>query len=99
MFASIYSMLEVHHREWLLGVTAICIAILVSLFAHDIFFRLLNHFRTEEQQLKKRSFFLTVIERLRRPARLVVVLTAIAFVLHWVPIPAIYLDLTHKVLG
>ena len=98
MFASIYSMLEMHRRGWLLGVAIICIAVLISLFAHDIFFRLLNHFRNEGQP-RKRSLSLTAIERLRRPARLIVVLTAIAFVLHWVPIPEAYLDLTHKALG
>lgn len=93
-----FILLGVHRRDWLLGVTVACIAILISLFAHDLLFRLLNHFR-KEKQTKNDSLFLSVIQRLRRPARFIVILTAIAFVLPWIPIPPNYVDLSHKVLG
>src|SRR5215470_3759633 len=97
MLLTIYSVLSAHRREWALGVTLLCIAILVSLFAHDIFFRLLARFRPEHHV--DRPLLSTVTQRLRRPARWIVILTAIAVALHWIPISPGYIGLSHKVLG
>jgi len=97
MLLAIYSMLAAHGREWALGVTLICLAILLSLFAHDIFFRLLARFRPKQH--KDHPTLAIATQRLKRPARWIVILTAIGFALPWIPIPSAYRDLTHKGLG
>lgn len=98
MLLSFYDAVAVHRREWAIGVTIICVAILFSLFAHDITFRLLGR-RKKEDSSEERHVFITAARRLRRPARWIVVLTATAFALPFLPVPSAYADLTHKVLG
>ena len=97
MLLTIYSVLSVHRREWALGITLICIAILLSLFAHDMFFRILARIRPKHRV--DHPVLAISTQRLRRPARWIVLLTAIGFALPWIPIPSAYLDLTHKALG
>ena len=97
MLVAIYNIVSAHRREWAIGITLICLAILLSLFAHDIFFRLLARFRP--QQHRDHPLLVSATQRLRRPARWIVILTAIGFALPWIPIPSAYLDLTHKGLG
>jgi small-conductance mechanosensitive channel len=97
MLLTIDTVLFAHRREWAVGITLICLAILVSLFAHDIFFRLLARFRpTRHLDYPPLSI---ATQRLKRPARWIVILTAIGVALPWIHIPAAYLDLTHKALG
>ncbi|QNI33364.1 mechanosensitive ion channel [Alloacidobacterium dinghuense] len=97
MLLTIYNTLSAHRRDWAIGITLLCLAILLSFFAHDIFFRLLARFRPKYQA--ERPLFATATQRLRRPARWIVILTAIGFSLPWIPIPPNYTDLAHKALG
>jgi small-conductance mechanosensitive channel len=92
-----YSTFAGHQKEWAIGVTLVCVAILVSLFAHDIAYRLLGHLKHPEQ--RKHTLLILSVQRLRRPARWIVILTAIGFVFPWIPIPGAYLGFAHKFLG
>jgi len=97
MLLTIYNLLSAHRRDWAIGITLICLAILLSLFAHDIFFRLLSRFRPKHRVDHPLPAIAT--QRLKRPARWIVILTALGFALPWIPIPPAYIDLTHKALG
>jgi len=97
MLLTIYSVVFAHRREWALGITLICIAILLSLFAHDMFFRILARFRPKHRV--DHPVLAIATQRLRRPARWIVILTAIGFALPWISISSTYLNLTHKALG
>lgn len=93
----LYSVLIVQRRDWLLGVSIVCAAILVSLFLHDVFFRILS--RKRKKNPAKSSLLIIVSQRLRRPARWIVILTAAFFAFPWIPIPAAHLDAVHKLFG
>src|ERR1700761_5935488 len=97
MLFAIYNLLAAHRREWALGITLICLAILLSLFAHDILFRFLSRVRHKEHV--EHPLLGLATQRLKRPARGIVIITALAFALPWIPIPSAYVDLTHKAIG
>jgi small-conductance mechanosensitive channel len=97
MFLTIYTVLFAHRRDWAIGITLICLAILLSIFAHDILFRVLARLRPEHRV--DRPLLATAAQRLRRPARWIVILTAVGLALRWIPIAPTYIDLTHKALG
>lgn len=97
MLLTIYSILSAHRRDWAIGIALICLAILLSLFAHDIIFRLLARFRPKHHI--DHPLLATATQRLKRPARWIVILTSLGFALPWIPIPPNYIDLTHKTLG
>jgi small-conductance mechanosensitive channel len=97
MQLSFYSMIAARRHEWLLGVSIACAAILVSLFVHDIGFRILG--RVRKTDTKRSSLLTTISHRLRRPARLIVILTAIFFALPWIPISAEHISVAHKLFG
>lgn len=97
MLLTIYTLLSAHRRDWAIGITLICLAILLSLFAHDIFFRLLGRFRPKHPV--DRPLVVGATHRLKRPARWIVILTALGFALPWIPISSSYTSVTHKALG
>jgi small-conductance mechanosensitive channel len=92
-----YNAFAGHQREWAIGITLICAAILFSLFAHDIAYRFLGHLKHTEK--RRHSLLILIAQHLRRPARWIVILTAIGFVFPWIPIPGAYLGFAHKFLG
>jgi small-conductance mechanosensitive channel len=92
-----YNAFAGHQRDWGLGITLVCLAILVSLFLHDIAYRVLGKVKHAEH--RERSLLILSAQHLRRPARWIVILTAIGLVFPWIPIPAAYLGMAHKLLG
>jgi small-conductance mechanosensitive channel len=86
-----------HQRDWALSITLVCLAILVSLFVHDIAYRILGHVKHTER--RKHSLLILIAQHLRRPARWIVILTALGFVFPWLPVPAAYQGMAHKLLG
>jgi small-conductance mechanosensitive channel len=97
MLLSFYSMLAARRHEWLLGVSIACAAILVSLFVHDVTFRIIARIRKKDPA--RSSLLMTISQRLNRPARWIVILTAVFFAFPWIPIPAAHVDSVHKVFG
>jgi small-conductance mechanosensitive channel len=74
-----------HRRELFLSVSALCVAIVVGLSLHYLTFQILARIR--KTQPKQQPKLLAALQRLNQPARVIVILTGIAFVLPWVPIP------------
>ncbi|HEX3438410.1 MAG TPA: mechanosensitive ion channel domain-containing protein [Pseudacidobacterium sp.] len=93
----LYSIILLHRREWIIGISVVCAAILLSLFAHKMIFRLLGRLKHKDPQ---EWFVLTLVsQRLIRPARWIVILTGVVLVLPWLQVPEAYIGLTHKILG
>ena len=97
MSAQFHEVFRNHGHDWAIGVVLLSAALLVSLFAYDICFRILARFRPRTQQGP--STFLLMAQRLRRPARVIVVLTGIQIILPLLPIPGHFLDPVRKILG
>ena len=97
MYQSIHHALHLHGHNWIIDVIAICVAILFAVFVHDIFFRVLSHFRPGKPG--EHSRMMVIVRRLKRPALWVVIVTAVGIVLPWLPIPTAFAGATHKALG
>jgi small-conductance mechanosensitive channel len=96
MPAHVLQIFRGHGHEWAIGVVIVSVALLVSLFAHDICFRILARFRPKAQ--RGPSTFLLLAQRLRRPAQVIVILTGIGIVVPLLPVPHHILDPARKVL-
>ena len=68
-----------HTRELFFSVTALCVAILVAISLHFLAFRIIARIR--KTQPKQRPRLIAALQRLYHPARFIVVLTGVAFVL------------------
>ena len=88
MIVTIYSVLAAHRHRWSLSIVAFCAAILVGLFAHDTIFRLISRVRRESPAEKSR--LIAIAQRLRQPARWVVILAAIEVIIPLLPVTDIY---------
>ena len=75
-----------HRRDLFLIVSAICVVIVAGLSLHYLAFQILARIR--KTQPKQQPRLLAALQRLNQPARAIVILTGIAFVLPWLPIPA-----------
>ena len=74
-----------HRRDFFLSVSALCVAIVVGLSLHYLTFQILTRIR--KTQPKQQPKLLAALQRLNQPARLIVILTGIAFALPWLHIP------------
>jgi len=73
-------------RELFFSVSALCLAIVVAFSLHFAAFHIIARIRKTQPKQQPRLF--AALQRLNQPARLIVVLTGIAFVLPWLHIPA-----------
>ncbi len=94
MILSIYSVLSSHRQGWSISIVALCAALLVALFAHDILFRILARIRRKSPQ--NNSHIVAILARLRHPARWVVILAVVEAVLPLLPIPSYYTAIAQK---
>lgn len=97
MYQTLHHALRVHGHEWVISVLVICAAILVAIFAHDIFFRILPRFRHSKPGEHSRT--MVVAHRLKRPALWIIIVTAVGMVSPALPIPAAFSGIEHKAMG
>ena len=86
-----------HSRDLFLGVSALCVAIVAGLSLHYIGFQLLSRIRKTAPKQQPR--LLASLERLSHPARVIVVLTGVAFVLPLLHLPPEWRGIAFKTLG
>ena len=86
-----------HRRDLFLSVSAFCVVIVVGLSLHYFAFQILARIR--KTQPKQQPKLLAALQRLNQPARAIVILTGIAFVLPWLPIPAEFKNPAFKTLA
>jgi small-conductance mechanosensitive channel len=94
MILSIYSVLSSHRQGWSISIVALCAALLVALFAHDVLFRILARIRRKSPQ--NSSHIVAILKRLRHPARWVVILAVVGAVIPLLPIPSYYTTIALK---
>ena len=94
MILSIYSVLSSHRQGWSISIVALCAALLVALFAHDILFRILARIRRKSPQ--NNSHIVAILTRLRHPARWVVILAMVEAVVPLLPISSYYTTVALK---
>jgi small-conductance mechanosensitive channel len=94
MILATYNMLVAHRQQWGIGIVAVCVAILVGLFAHDTLFRIIARIRRRSPQQK--SHLLAIVRRLRHPARWVVIFAAIEAIIPLMPISDEYTSIALK---
>jgi small-conductance mechanosensitive channel len=85
MFAFLQTTVHQHARELFFSISALCLAVIVGLSLHYAFFQILARIRKTGPKQQPR--LLAALQRLAHPARLIVILTGIAFVLPWLHIP------------
>jgi small-conductance mechanosensitive channel len=86
-----------HTRELFFSVSALCLAIVVGFSLHYLTFRIIARIRKTAP--RQRPHLYAALQRLNQPARLIVVLTGIAFVLPWLQIAQDYRAIALKTLG
>lgn len=96
MLDNFYDSLHVHGHDWTVAVVAISTAVLLSSFAYSLALRIIS--RVRKRSISKSAVF-AVLERVRQPARWIVILSAVFFVLSAVRIPEPYLAVLTKCLG
>src|ERR1700761_1480577 len=94
MILSIYSVLSSHRQGWSISIVALCAALLVALFAHDILSRILARIRRKSPQ--NNSHIVAILARLRHPARWVVILAVVEAVIPLLPISSYYTTIALK---
>lgn len=95
MFLTIYSVFAAHRHSWGISVVAFCVAILVSLFAHDTIFRIIARLR--RKGMHPNSHLIAIVRRLKHPARWVVIFAAIEAIVPLLPISDEYIKIALKV--
>jgi small-conductance mechanosensitive channel len=85
------------HRNIVIGIVLGCAALLAGLFTHTIFFWLLAKLR--HRSVKDVPVLRIVMQRVRRPALAIVLITAFGPVLPFVGVPAVYLPSVAKAAG
>jgi small-conductance mechanosensitive channel len=86
-----------HTRELFFSVSALCLAIVVGFSLHYLTFSIIARIRKTAP--KQQPHLYAALQRLNQPARVIVVLTGIAFVLPWLHIPQDYRSMVFKGLG
>src|SRR5271155_2141718 len=86
-----------HTRELIYSVSALCVAIVVGLSLHYAAFAILARIR--KTQPKQQPRLLAALQRLNQPARVIVLLTGVFFVLPWLPVPHETLRIVFKTVG
>ena len=97
MLAFIQNTAHAHMRDLIFGVSGICLAILVGSALHFVAFRILARIRKDQPRRQPR--ILAALQRLRGPARIIVIFTGIAFAIPWLHIPHEYLSIAYKSLA
>ena len=85
------------HHSIFVGVVLLCAALLVGLFAHTLFFWLLAKLR--HRSVKDVPVMRIVMQRVRKPALALVLLTALGPVLPFLDVPRHYLSMIEKGVG
>ncbi|HEY0786581.1 MAG TPA: mechanosensitive ion channel family protein, partial [Acidobacteriaceae bacterium] len=88
--------LHPHHRIYL-GITLACVALIAGLFAHTLFFTLLARLR--HRSVKDIPLLRIALQRLRRPALLIILVTALGAVMPFLDIPSEYVGMAYKAAG
>jgi small-conductance mechanosensitive channel len=88
--------LHAHARDMHIAVIALCLAIVLAYFLHAISFRLLH--RVKKQDIPQTALF-RILDRLRGPARAILIFSAIFFALQFVSIPPNIATVTNKAIG
>ncbi|AXC09572.1 membrane protein, putative [Acidisarcina polymorpha] len=86
-----------HTRELFFSVSALCVAIVIGLALHFLAFRILARIR--KTQPKEQPRLLGALQRLNQPARYIVLLTGIFFVLPWLHVPLEWTKVVFKTLA
>jgi len=94
---TIYSVLAAHSYRWGVSIVALCVAILVSLFAHDTIFRIIARIRRKSPGEK--HHLVAIVQRLRHPARWVVIFAAIEAIIPLAPISNTYTNIALKTIA
>lgn len=97
MIFSTYSALVSHRQAWSIGIAALCAAILIGFFAHDTVFRLLARIRRKSP--RENSHLIAIAQRLKQPARWVVIFGAVEAVIPLLPVPAAYNSIVLKTIA
>src|SRR6201985_2603219 len=95
MVLTIYSVFAAHRHSWGISVVAFCVAILVSLFAHDTAFRIIARIR--RSSTRPNSHLIAIMRRMRHPARWVVIFAAIEAIVPLLPFSDEYTRIALKV--
>jgi small-conductance mechanosensitive channel len=85
------------HRNIVIGIVLACAALLVGLFAHTLFFWLLAKLR--HRSVKDVPILRIVMQRVRKPALAIILVTALGPVLPFVGVPNEYLSSVAKGVG
>jgi small-conductance mechanosensitive channel len=85
------------HRDIVIGVVLACSALLAGLFLHTLFFWLLAKLR--HRSVQDVPMLRIIMQRVRRPALAIVLVTALGPVLPFVGVPAEYLPIVAKATG
>jgi len=94
MLAFFQNTTHAHHRELFFSVSALCVAIVAGLSLHYAAFAILARIRKTQPRQQPR--LLAALQRLNQPARVIVLLTGVFFVLPWVHVPHETLRLIFK---
>src|SRR5277367_3041806 len=97
LLAFVQNTAHIHRRELFFSVSALCLAIVAGLSLHYVVFQILARIR--KTQPKQQPRLLAALQRLNQPARIIVLLTGVAFVLPWLHIPHDILRIVFKTLG
>ncbi len=90
--------LSTHHLQVAMAAVAVCAALTVAFAVHALVFRLLTHFR-RDKGVEAPALIRIAVTRLRRPALLVIMLTAVGIVVPFLPIAEPLLGTIQKGLG
>jgi len=85
MIAFFQNTAHAHNRELFFSVSALCLAIVAGLSLHYAAFAILARIR--KTQPKQQPRLLAALQRLNQPARVIVLLTGVFFVLPWLHVP------------
>lgn len=84
-------------RELFVSVSILCLVIVAAFALHYVTFSIIARIRKTAPKQRPRLY--AALQRLNQPARFIVVLTGIAFVLPWIPIPQQYREMGFRILG
>lgn len=81
-------------RDLVFGVSLISFVIVLGYTAHYVAFRVLSRIRKEKPRQQSKMF--AALDQLRGPARLIVILTGVAFAVPWLHVPHEYIHAVYK---
>ena len=86
-----------HQRDLFVSVSALCVAIVLGLTLHYAVFQVISRIRKTKPKQQPRLF--AALQRLNQPARFIVILTGIAFVLPWLHLDHDQMNVALKTIG